>query len=282
MITLAPLTRGTDTFHQWTFDFAVSGHGFMAGYADLPADYDPERFNLESGHRALPGELGGEPALFINGRNLSDDLWMYWKKQITGLKPSAEYLVTLEIQFASNEETGSIGIGGSPGDSVFLKGGLTPMEPDTVPDSNEILRMNIDKGNQAQGGEDVPLLGTIAKPEDGNDDFVILTRANHGNPQTVTTAEDGSLWLIFGTDSGFEGETSLYYTRVRLWANRIDAPKLWLDRQPSEDGLRLIWNTGFLETSTQLRAWEGTVEPDRPLLYNPTTDSSQFWRLVTE
>ena len=33
-------------------------------------------------------------------------------------------------------------------------------------------------------------------------------------PLVVTPGADGSVWLIVGTDSGFEGRTSLYYTRV--------------------------------------------------------------------
>ncbi len=32
----------------------------------------------------------------------------------------------------------------------------------------------------------------------------------------VTTGDDGGLWLIVGTDSGFEGETRLYYTTIEV------------------------------------------------------------------
>ncbi len=35
-------------------------------------------------------------------------------------------------------------------------------------------------------------------------------------PLTVMPNPDGSVWLLMGTDSGFEGRTSLYYTRVSV------------------------------------------------------------------
>jgi len=35
-------------------------------------------------------------------------------------------------------------------------------------------------------------------------------------PLTVMPNPDGSVWLLMGTDSGFERRTSLYYTRVSV------------------------------------------------------------------
>lgn len=43
--------------------------------------------------------------------------------------------------------------------------------------------------------------------------YVSLTRSRrHAN--RVTATDDGELWLIVGTDSGFEGRTELYYQRI--------------------------------------------------------------------
>jgi hypothetical protein len=35
-----------------------------------------------------------------------------------------------------------------------------------------------------------------------------------GSPIEATTDADGSLWLFFGVDSGFEGVTTVYVTDV--------------------------------------------------------------------
>jgi hypothetical protein len=105
-----------------------------------------------------------------------------------------------------------VGIGGSPGESVFLKAGASAAEPRIVTDKLGWLRMNIDKGNQSQPGASASLLGNAAKPDAGTN-FAIIRRDNRSSRLRATTAADGSLWLFFGSDSGFEGTTSLYYTK---------------------------------------------------------------------
>jgi hypothetical protein len=45
------------------------------------------------------------------------------------LNPNTNYTVTFDIELASNAPDGSIGIGGSPANSVFLKAGATLIEP---------------------------------------------------------------------------------------------------------------------------------------------------------
>jgi hypothetical protein len=267
------------------FDFATSDHGFVAGFADYPTNATPEFMELASEWRARPTELGGSPALFITGNNHSDDLWMYWKKRICGLRPNTTYAMTMQIEFASKDATGLMGIGGPPGDGVFLKTGATASEPRSVESveadpSCPSWRMNLDKGNQAVGGSDMPVRGTIAKPEDGNGLYVAVSRHHHGQPQTVTTAADGSLWLVFGTDSAFEGTTSLYYTRLTVWLNPRDEPCLWCYRD--ESGLRLVWNEGSLATTTNLMDTMGwtNIQPDqRPYIAPFGTDRVRFWRI---
>jgi hypothetical protein len=53
----------------FSFDFAKSDHGLVADFADLPANYDPAIYALQSGHRPLPDNLGSGKALFISGAN---------------------------------------------------------------------------------------------------------------------------------------------------------------------------------------------------------------------
>lgn len=128
---------------------------------------------------------------------------MYWKKKLTGLPPNTLVVLTMEIQLASKYAEGLVGVGGAPGEGVNVKAGAVPCEPQAVVNLREgEWRMNLDKGNQANGGANMSLIGDVAKPDDGNENYVLLLRHHHGQPLTVTTASDGSLWLIFGTDSG--------------------------------------------------------------------------------
>jgi hypothetical protein len=46
------------------------------------------------------------------------------------------------------------------------------------------------------------------------------TKELSGGRAIETTADgEGTLWLFAGTDSGFEGTTSIYFTRIRALLN---------------------------------------------------------------
>jgi cyclophilin family peptidyl-prolyl cis-trans isomerase len=204
------LAAGTQVF---PFDFTARNEGFAAGFADYPPNYDPTQYKLQSSRTNLPANLGGKPALFISGVNRSDDLWMYWKRKVTGLLPNTVYEATFDLELASAAAAGMAGVGGAPGESVFLKAGASTAEPITVIGQEGWLRMNVDKGNQSKPGIAASQLGHAAKPDDGTDNYAIIRRDNRSSRLLATTATDGSLWLFFGSDSGFEGLTSLYYTK---------------------------------------------------------------------
>jgi hypothetical protein len=60
------------------------------------------------------------------------------------------------------------------------------------------------------------VLGDIAVPSDSQD-YALITRNNAGNaPFIARSNSKGEIWLIIGTDSGFEGTTTLYYTRINV------------------------------------------------------------------
>jgi hypothetical protein len=201
-----------------TFDFEDGEQGWVAGFADLPADVDPEFYELESSWEPLPSPLEGH-GIYIQGHNHSDDLFMFLKKQMEGLEPEAAYQATFAIDLATNVPEGLMGIGGSPGDSVYVKAGTTTIEPEVVEDAGGVLRMNIDKGQQSNGGEDMIVLGTIAytpeSPEDAGQ-WQIKSLDSAGQPFSVTSDGDGKVWFIAGTDSGFEGLTAVYYDKIAV------------------------------------------------------------------
>jgi hypothetical protein len=201
----------------FAFDFADSTEQWTGGFADYPVG-EEDFFNLDFNRSSLPVPLDTNlQALRISGDNRSDDLFMFIKRKVDGLTPLANYSLNLEIQLASDSPEDAFGIGGGPGTSVFLKAGATGIEP--VPILTEepgfedgYFRMNIDRGNQSLGGDDMPVIGNIAH---SNEEFEYTLIERNLNNFTVQASEKGELWLIIGTDSGFEGTTTLYYSEIR-------------------------------------------------------------------
>ncbi len=205
---------GLDIFTQ-SFDFSQDRYGWQHGFAEYPAGPNDSAFyELKFEYTADP--TGSTKALMISGYNHSDDLFMYIKKKLDGLNPNTEYTITFNVNFLSDATVNSIGAGGSPGESVYFKVGATSSEPKTVID-NSMYVMNIDKGVQAESGNDMITVGDISTTSSSG--FALVSRSNSAyvdSPLKVKSNYKGELWLIVGTDSGFEGVTTLYYTKVNV------------------------------------------------------------------
>lgn len=126
------------------------------------------------------------------------------------------------IELATNVPGGLMGIGGSPGESIYVKAGATTNEPVASDDGTGFLLLNVDKGFQSNGGTEMVVVGNVAGEQVVDENFVIKTLDNGFNPLAATTDEDGNLWLIAGTDSGFEGLTELYYAGIEFTLTVIE------------------------------------------------------------
>ena len=213
--------RGTEV--EFSFDFESGVEGWTVGFADLPVDFDQSIYELDYGHRPLPDRLGGS-GIFVQGHNRSDDLFMFLKRYVGGLRPNTSYVVSVSIGLATNVPPGLIGIGGAPGESVFVKAGASAIEPTAREGDDRHLRMNIDKGNQSQGGESMVVLGNVAHRDAQGGEYRIKRLDNSTLPLMVDTDSDGGVWLIVGTDSGFEGLSALYYSRIDYTLSTVDLP----------------------------------------------------------
>jgi hypothetical protein len=201
-------------------DFRTGGKGWLPGFAD---------YSLKNGDLRMVAEQRKE-GFYLQSMNRSDDLFMYLKKEIRqedGLEPNHDYLVAFDIRFASNTPTGCVGVGGSPGDSVYLKAGATTDEPVTTLQGTEV-HLTSDKGQQSNGGRDAGVVSTIANGTtcEGADHPYIRVRKQYAHPTPVHTDERGSLWLMLGTDSGYEGLTGLYIESVTVRINPAVSPAL--------------------------------------------------------
>lgn len=200
---------------QLHYGFERRMQGFKAVIADLPEDWQGADYELDYRRELLPVPLSDFAGLRLTGHNRSDDLAMLVTKPVRGLLSDTLYRVEVEAEFATNVPHGCVGVGGSPGDSVYVKLGASGEEPVAIVDPVDgWLRLNIDFGIQSQDGANARVGGTLANSQDcanGVDvDYELKTLTTEGKPILVSTGDDGTLWLIAGTDSAFEGFTQYY------------------------------------------------------------------------
>ena len=204
---------------EMIFSFEESREGWEGSFADYPTSKTAADLELVFDRRPLPEDIGAEgEALFLAGLNQSDDLFMFLKRRLDGLEPNTTYAITFTLEVASNAPSGCVGIGGAPGESVFMKAGAARVEPEAVVEGDD-YRLNIDKGNQASGGENAVPIGHIANGAEqctGDVPYRMITLTNRDAPFVIATDNAGVLWLLVGTDSGFEGKTALYYDTIEV------------------------------------------------------------------
>ena len=205
-----------------SFDFSQSEEGWKADFADLPVNAEDSSFyELKYDYTNLPANLDAQKAIMLSGNNHSDDLFMFIKRKVTGLNPNTSYTLVFDVELASNAPKGSVGAGGSPGESVYLKAGASEIEPVKSVQGDQYV-LNIDKGNQSESGSNATVLGDIATPLTVAE-YTLITRNNaspSSQPLIAQSNSNGDIWLMIGTDSGFEGTTTVYYTKVKVLFSR--------------------------------------------------------------
>lgn len=215
---------------ELTFAFCQGAQDWEAGFAEYSPGMDMQ---LETGIRPLPSELEtGCTGYYLKGMNRSDDLFMFLRRRLgseEGIVPGQRYRIEFTIIFASNAPNGAVGIGGAPGESVFLKAGASATGPEAHLDpATGCYLMNVDKGlGNSGGGDAASLIGHIANGlsadeiDMANPPYVSLQRS-HVHTHVVAASPTGELWLLVGTDSGFEGLTGIYYQSIAVTLEPVE------------------------------------------------------------
>lgn len=193
-------------------DFNAGAQGWSAGFSDYPIA-DADIYELESGIADLPDD-SGEQGFRLKGMNRSDDLFMFLKGEVIRLTPNTTYTVHGSVTFLSNAGVDCVGVGGAPGESVYMKLGASEIEPEQVD-----FYLNVDKGQQSQSGNDAVVIGNVAAADancDGSEFGAKTITVAEADGFEIQSSTDGSFWLLIGTDSGYEGLTDLYYTEINL------------------------------------------------------------------
>jgi len=199
-----------------TVDFA-SDASWTAGFADFSPGMEP-LVDFKSGLAPVPPALEGVHGFLLGGNNPADDVALYVWRKIEHLEPNTRYRIDADVSLATNAPAECAGIGGQPGESVTFKVGAGRAEPALVL-VDGVERLNLDKGDQTQGGADVAAIGNLASPFAGTCEaprYAGKLLSSGGSGPVVRSDANGSLWLIMLTDSGFEGRTELYLLAAKI------------------------------------------------------------------
>lgn len=206
---MADKAEGIEIFSM-NFDFSQGSEGWTADFTDYPVNEDPRADSVYQWKAEfIPGavETNGGSAYMISCNNMSGDVFMFLKKKIDGLRPNTNYNVVYEIRLSSNAVAGQ---------GIILKGGASELEPKKVIEDGYYV-LNIDKGTDTTSGENAVSFGDIgaASPSNGYS-YTTKTNSNSYQPFITRTNSKGELWLVLGTDSLFEGVTTVYFMNINL------------------------------------------------------------------
>ncbi len=173
-----------------------------------------EGMDFDTGYRSLPEPLNtADMAQYIRATNQSDDVKMLFRRQVNRLEPNTEYSVQFVIRFGTSVPSGCLGIGGSPGGSVRVITDVSRMMPEPIIE-DEYYLLNVEQAGNPEEWYQNAIVGDIANSRDCEDGYQYEIKELQSDPghASVITDENGAAWLLFGTRSGFEGTTELYYT----------------------------------------------------------------------
>ncbi|MDR2910261.1 MAG: hypothetical protein LBV47_02690 [Bacteroidales bacterium] len=201
---------------KWNFGFDKDMEGFEAVFADYHDDgHGYATYEMKSEYKEIPVENQKSKGLYITSRNISDDIFMGYVKKLDGLRKNHNYTFTVSFQLVTDVRGGMAGIGGSPGQSVFVKGGITAIKPETQKSTEGRYGLNIDIGNQSESGKDMKVIGNMEKPE-ATADLIGFDYKDINFTVNATTDSNGCVYIIIGTDSGFEGLTEYYLDNIQI------------------------------------------------------------------
>jgi hypothetical protein len=184
------------------------------GTADYSAQTAPE--DVVTKVEPLPAPFTGS-GLVLAATNRSDDALVYAVRVVDGLPPGSKWDVGVDPEIVTQTPTGCPGVGGSPGESVWMVASAAgkPIAPVTIDGET---RLDLDRGNQSQGGPQGVVLGTIAGTSTNCSGDVPAESKSFLAGAFLRTKADaqGRIWVMVGMDSGFEARSRVWIRSVRL------------------------------------------------------------------
>jgi len=211
-------------------DFSIPQPNITSVFYDYPAGSEFEwELTAESQETVALEEGGDVTGYLLYSYNRSDDTGMLLHTPIKGLAANTSYTGVFKATIATNVNNMCFGIGGAP-HSVYVKAGLSVEEPKAIRvENDEHYRINIDLGNNMEEGTNGLTLGdigseTLADCDPGSNLFGLKSFDSEILEKTfsITTGDTGILYFSLGTDSGFEGPTTILFTDASVTFERVE------------------------------------------------------------
>lgn len=190
------LPAGAQSFRS---AFASGYDGWTADFADYAATDSSKRI-LRHGIGEIPSISPAMTALRMLGAatdtrssDSTGDLFPFIRKRFTGLSPNAEYLVVIKAELAT-------AYGQFSRDTIWIKVGVTTLEPRKTASAGGMYRMNIAKGLPRRPGADMDTLGRIGYSGGGHAFPESRVLGNAHRPLRVRADGSGAAWICFGAD----------------------------------------------------------------------------------
>lgn len=192
---------------------------WQLGFSDYTDGTEPADVSLRL-TEVLPAPVG-QRAVALAGVNRSDDAYVYIKRPVTGLRPLSSYQAHVSVTLAASVPQGCMGVGGAPGEAVFVKTTVSRSEPQTLRQADGEWVLSVDKGNQAESGREGRTLGHIANSA-LDCHYGSTERKTLMTPTPISVSTDllGRLWWGLGMDSGYESGSSLVLLEASLTLTR--------------------------------------------------------------
>jgi len=142
----------------------------------------------------------------------SGNIFMGLVKQIAAA-PNTNYALNFTVDFLTNVAAGCAGIGASPGDNVYVEVGATGANPSVgYTDSTglfEFQNLNTNVNLTLAGN-----FGSEMLKDCYDTTRYVSKELSTGTNYPVSSDDNGNIWLLVGTNSYFEGTTSIYWQNL--------------------------------------------------------------------
>lgn len=204
-----------DTSQPVVIDFNADHHDFSALFSDYPQGQEGF-FELASSYQQLPTPYEDKHGYRLYGSNRSDDLFMGLYGKIDNLKPAKRYNLSFKATIVTNIQSNCAGIGGPPGESVYIKVATHSEQPkNSLKDG--MYRLNWDVGTQGERGEHSQVVGDISNGIDCMAENRYIAKEMSSEASIPVMANDnGDVWIMVGSDSGFEGPSELFISHISV------------------------------------------------------------------
>lgn len=198
---------------ELSYNFADGAQGWEADVSQYP-NGARDQLEFVGEVQPLPSEIDeSRTAYYLKVNNTTESAFLFLKHPLgpdDGLEADTDYTVNYKVTYATNYPADCTE---KAGQKMYMKMGGSTWEPANIlSDDQSQYKMNVRVGDNVVGGDAASTAGDLTHDEpcaDVVDTYIEATR-NYTHTRAVTTTADGNMWLLFGVDSGYLGETSFY------------------------------------------------------------------------